>query len=426
MFELRVSRRRRPDPASLILAAAGGAIATSAVTALRDNARRTRAKNRVTSAASHTADLMGKAARDAKNRASGAAASAKSLMRKDHASDDKLVARVRSRLGRIVTHPHAIQVSAQDGHVVLSGPILRPEVGHLLHELRRVRGVRSIEDRLEVHQHGNNVPSLQGPGRPPRAPELLQERWTPSLRVGAAVLGAAIATAGVVRVPQARVGGLGLAGLGSLLVARAVFDEPIRRFLGLGGTRRSVEVQKTITIDAPVDQVFAYFSNIERFPEFMDHVQKVTPTGDGRSHWKVRGPLGTSVEWDAEVTSYQRNHHIAWKTVDRALVKQAGIIRFEPALDGRGTRVDLHLCYNPIAGYVGHGIASLFKVDAKTSLDEDLLRLKSLLEEGKATAHGAEVTRDALEPGLSAGAVPPRATTPVEEQETQVQTEQPH
>jgi len=425
MFELRVSRRRRPDPASLILAAAGGAIATSAVTALRDNARRTRAKNRMTSAASHTAYLMGKAARDAKNRASGAAASAKSLMRKEHASDETIVARVRSRLGRIVTHPHAIQVTAQDGHVVLSGPILRPEVGHVLHEIRKVRGVRDVESRLEVHPHGNNVPALQGPGRPPRAPELLQERWTPSLRVGAAVLGAVVATAGAVRIPRSRASGLGLAGIGSLLLARAVFDEPLRRFLGLGGTRRSVDIQKTITIDAPLDQVFAYFSNIERFPEFMDHAKKITSTGDGRSHWKVRGPLGTSVEWDAEVTSFKPNHHVAWKSVDRALVKQAGIIRFEPALEGRGTRVDVHLCYNPIAGYVGHGIASLFKVDAKTSLDDDLLRLKSLLEEGKATAHGAQVRREELEPGPSPAIVPPEARPTVQEQPTEVQGDQP-
>ncbi len=399
MFEVRVSRRRRPDPASLVLAAAGGAIATSAVNVLRDASRRTRAKNRMTSTASHTANLMGKAARDAKNRAAGAAASAKSLIRKDHASDETLVARVRSRLGRVVTHPHAIQVSAHNGRIVLSGPILRPEVSHLLHEVRRVRGVRGIDNQLEVHQHGNNVPSLQGPGRAPRAPELLQERWTPSLRVGAAVLGAVAAAAGAARLSQSRIAGLGLTGVGALLVVRAVFDEPLGRVLGLGPTRRSVEIQKTITIDAPVEQVFELFSNVERFPQFMDHVQKVTPTGEGRSHWKVRGPLGTSVEWDAEVTSYEPNQHIAWKSVDRAMIKQAGIVRFEPALDGRGTRLDVHLCYNPVAGYLGHGVASLFKVDAKTSFDEDLLRLKSLLEEGKATAHGAQMTRDRLEVG---------------------------
>ena len=429
MFELRVSRRRRPDPASLFLAAAGGAIATSVVSALRDTSRRTRAKNRMTSAASHTVDLMGKAARDAKNRAAGAAASAKGLMRKDHASDEKLAARVRSRLGRVVSHPHAIEVSVEDGHVVLSGPILRHEVEHLLREIRKVRGVRGVDDRFEVHQHGNNVPSLQGPGRPPRAPELLQERWTPSLRVGAAVVGAATATAGAIRLPRARAAGLGLTGLGSLLLARAVFDEPIRRFLGLGSTRRSVEVQKTITIDAPLEQVFSYFANFERFPEFMDHVQKVTSTGNGHSHWRVRGPLGTSVEWDAEVTSFQPNHHIAWKSVDKALVKHAGILRFEPALGGRGTRVDVHLCYNPVAGYLGHAVASLFKVDAKTSLDEDLLRMKSLLEEGKATAHGNEVRREQLEAGASpaepAPVPEPEATTHTATQ-TQTQTEHAH
>lgn len=402
MFELRVGRRRRPGPASIFLAAASGAIATSTLSALRDASRRARAKNRVTSVATHTVDLMGKAARDAKNRASGAAASAKGLMRRNDAPDEKLVARVRSRLGRAVSHPHAIEVTARDGHVVLSGPILEHEVDHLVHEIRRVGGVHGVENKLEVHQDADNVPSLQGPGRAPRAPELLQERWTPSLRVGAAALGATAVVAGAVRLP--RIAGVALTGLGSLLLARATFDEPVHRFLGLGGTRRSVEVQKTMTIDAPLEEVFSYFANVERFPEFMEHVQQVKTIGDGRSHWKVRGPLGISVEWDAEVTSFEANHHIAWKSVDKALVKQAGIVRFEPALGGSGTRVDVHLCYNPIFGYIGHGIASLFGVDAKTSLDEDLLRLKSLLEEGKATAHGQEVMRDELEPERGAPA----------------------
>ncbi len=427
MFELRVSRRRRPDPTSIILAAAGGVIATATMTALRDSSRRSRARNRVASAATHTVDLMGKAARDAKNRASGAAASAKGLMRKDAASDEKLFARVRSRLGRAVSHPHAIEVNAQDGRVTLSGPILRHEVGHLLREIRKVRGVREIENKLEVHQHSNNVPSLQGPGRPPRAPELFQERWTPSLRVAAGAAGATVIGAGIVRF--SRPSGMALTGAGSLLLARAVFDEPIRRFLGLGTTRRSVEIQKTITIDARVDDVFGLFSNIERFPEFMDHVEKVTSTGDGRTHWKVRGPFGTSVEWDAETTSFKANHHIAWKSVDKALVKNAGIVRFEPALGGRATRVDVHLCYNPIVGYLGHGIASLFGVDAKTSLDQDLLRMKSLLEEGKATAHHEEIRREEiqkeLQPGQQASAVEPSASAPSPEAQRVGRAEQP-
>jgi hypothetical protein len=52
------------------------------------------------------------------------------------------------------------------------------------------------------------------------------------------------------------------------------------------------------------------------------------------------------------------------------------------------------MSYNPVAGALGHAIATLFRVDPKRTLDEDLVRLKSLLEEGKTRAHHEPVARE--------------------------------
>jgi uncharacterized membrane protein len=345
----------------------------------------------VTSTAAHTIDLLKKARRDARNRVLGKAAAAKSRLRGEKAPDEKLVARVRTNLGHIVSHPHAIEVRAKDGRVTLSGPILRGEVARLLRTVRKMRGVYGVVNRLEAHER-RDVPALQGEGRV-RPPELLQQHWTPSLRAAAGILGIAALVGGGLRFR--RPAGMGLGALGALLLARASIDKPIRQILGIGAGRRSVDFQKTITIGAPVEEVFAYWANFEHFPEFMDHVQSVSRS-DGRSHWKIRGPLGTAIEWDAETTSFVPNERIAWKSVDGSLIKHAGIVRFEPVEDGRATRLDVRLSYNAIVGYLGHGIAALFRVDPKKSLDDDLLRMQSLLEKGKATAHGHEVTRDEI------------------------------
>src|SRR5262249_6221083 len=157
----------------------------------------------------------------------------------------------------------------------------------------------------------------------------------------------------------------------------------------------------------PLEEVFSYWSDFERFPEFMDHLQSIRMTGERRSHWKVRGPLGGIVEWDAEITTFVPNERIGWRTADRALVKHAGIVRFEPADDARARRLDVHFSSSPVAGSLGHGVARLFGVDPKTSFDEDLLRLKSLLEEGKATAHGHEVRHEIHEPAEPAAPTAP-------------------
>jgi uncharacterized membrane protein len=56
----------------------------------------------------------------------------------------------------------------------------------------------------------------------------------------------------------------------------------------------------------------------------------------------------------------------------------------------------IHLRYEPPLGDLGHAMAKLFGADPKHDLDDDLNRLKSLLERGKATGRGGAVTREEL------------------------------
>jgi uncharacterized membrane protein len=110
---------------------------------------------------------------------------------------------------------------------------------------------------------------------------------------------------------------------------------------------------------------------------------------DGSSHWRVAGPAGQSVEWDAVTTQLIPNEVLAWKTTPGSTVEHAGFIRFE-RVNG-GTRLDVKMSYNPPAGALGHTVAMLFGADPKTELDQDLLRMKTYLETGK-TPHDAAQT----------------------------------
>jgi osmotically-inducible protein OsmY len=68
----------------------------------------------------------------------------------EQVDDDVLVERVRAQLGRPVSHPRAIQVSARGGEVTLSGQVLRGEVDELLYRVGRIRGVKAVHNALEV------------------------------------------------------------------------------------------------------------------------------------------------------------------------------------------------------------------------------------------------------------------------------------
>jgi uncharacterized membrane protein len=123
------------------------------------------------------------------------------------------------------------------------------------------------------------------------------------------------------------------------------------------------------------------------------YVRGAGDTDGSRSHWGVSGPAGAPIEWDAVVTRLVPNEVVAWRTEPGAVIQHAGIVRFEPVADGQ-TRIDIRLSYNPGAGAVGHVVASLFGVDPKQAMDDDLVRFKSLLETGRTSARGDQVTRE--------------------------------
>lgn len=77
-------------------------------------------------------------------------------------TDPVLAERVRSALGRVVSHPGSIEVSAWEGRIHLSGAILASEMDDLIAAVAAVPGVRDFEHDLDVHEVAGNVPGLQG------------------------------------------------------------------------------------------------------------------------------------------------------------------------------------------------------------------------------------------------------------------------
>ena len=126
--------------------------------------RRALVRDKATSAGRKLADGVDAKTRDLRNRTGGAAASLRSRFRKEEVGDEVLHERVRSAIGRAVSHPGAIVVSAHEGRVTLSGHVLEHELDDLLRTARGVRGVSELVNELQVHREADNVPALQGEG----------------------------------------------------------------------------------------------------------------------------------------------------------------------------------------------------------------------------------------------------------------------
>lgn len=146
--------------------------------------------------------------------------------------------------------------------------------------------------------------------------------------------------------------------------------------------RNGVTFQKTITVNRPVKEVFAFWRHLENLPRFMKGIQAVTSNGGNITHWVIN-TNGTTLEWDAETIEARPGEVLSWQSLPAAQVDTSGSIWFRPAPGNRGTVVKVSLKYAPAGGKITSKLAKIFNKDAEAVLEEDLFRFKSLIETGE-------------------------------------------
>ena len=344
------------------------------------NRRRALVRDKANSWVNSMDNFIDGASEDMRNRTRGVLAEMSAKLSDQGAPDWILEERVRANLGRLAGHSRAIDIRADGGRIILSGPALREEADLIVKTAVRTRGVHEVENQLQLFDDPSDIPALQGTSsstnRP--LPEWRQQNWSPAMRLLSGA-GGSLLTLYSLRRRGLMKPILSTAGL--VLATRGVTNLDPRSLLGLGMGENAIKVHKAITINAPIDEVYQFWRNFENFPLFMNHVKEIS-SDNGLSTWKVAGPAGSTVEFQAQITRDVPNELIEWETLPESKVHHAGFVRFDENWDG-GTRVSVQLSYVPPAGALGHAVAQLFGVDPRQAMHEDLIRLKSLLEEGR-------------------------------------------
>ena len=144
-----------------------------------------------------------------------------------------------------------------------------------------------------------------------------------------------------------------------------------------------VDLTATTTITRSRQEVYDQWRHLEQLPTFMAHLDSVSMTGQKTSHWRASAPFGRMVEWDAEITEDVPGERIAWRSIDGALVRNEGEVRFVPAPTEKDTEVHVRMRYSMPAGKAGESVARYFGEDPHQALGDDLRRFKQVAETGE-------------------------------------------
>jgi uncharacterized membrane protein len=315
-----------------------------------------------------------KSLKDAEHHLLGGMACCVSRLRSEEATDEVIVERVRSRMGRVVAHPHPIKVVSDQGIVTLWGPVAKHELLPLLYKVKATSGVKEIRNHLTTYRPQEK--EIQAQSKKPG-----EIKWSPYKRL---LIGVAGATAAVYGLYKKNFFGRALAFAGVGAMAGSTMKRNISSSLAFGECSQGFELEQTINVNAPVSDVFEFWVNPENYPQAFSHISSVEQIGENLYRWTVKGPAGIPIGWEGVITRIVPNTLVEWKSQPGSLIANFGTAHFDPNYDA-STRLHVHMFYRPPAGILGRFAAEMFGSDPRSILRDDLRRLKWLFESGAIT-----------------------------------------
>lgn len=252
-------------------------------------------------------------------------------------------------------------------------------------------------------------------------------------RIASLAAGAALTAFGLFRAQRGR---LPLAALGAASMWRGLTGQcSVYRALGIdtqcgngperGESSATVipaqtgeKIEQSVTIARSAGDLYAQWHKLTNLPKIMHHLKSVDVNADGTSHWTAEGPLGRSVEWDAEVINQREPEIIAWQSRPGGTVDVAGSVRFDELPHKRGTKVTVSLKYSPPAGTVGAWLAWLLGADPAASIADDLRNFKRIMEAGELPTTAGQPSGRESEGGRRGASSPVNPSPPIPQEST--------
>lgn len=147
--------------------------------------------------------------------------------------------------------------------------------------------------------------------------------------------------------------------------------------------RHGERLESQLIIQAPTEKVYKFWRELSNLPSVLTHVSSVVQLDERHSRWQADTPLGTTLEWQAEIIKDEPNRLISWQSLPGGSLSTAGSVKFEPQGSGQ-TKLTLNMKYDPPGGKVGVWVAKALGMDLLTELNDDLRAFKQRMEKPSA------------------------------------------
>ncbi len=139
-----------------------------------------------------------------------------------------------------------------------------------------------------------------------------------------------------------------------------------------------VQITESVIVKGSAGEIFNLWSDLEMLPSIIKDLKEVTQLDELTSHWVVKGPLGRDYQWIAEITRFDEERRIGWRTIDGD-IKTSGQVTFLD-LPNNETELTVSMQYVPPAGKVGAAVSKVIE-NPRNKIVEGLRDFKAFAED---------------------------------------------
>lgn len=141
----------------------------------------------------------------------------------------------------------------------------------------------------------------------------------------------------------------------------------------------NINIRLSNIINKPVDEVYAFWRELENLPKFMNHLRSVKTLSPTLSEWTAKGPGGIgTLSWKAEIVRDEKERLLSWQSLPESTIRNAGKVVFKAK--GQNTEIDITISYHAPLGIAGEAAAKLFNPYFEKLIKDDVENFKTYIE----------------------------------------------